>query len=85
MLWQHWAKAERFGLILDIGPVDTHKTLINRYRQTNSDTRSWSEFCDFFWKPIYSVAHKADLFENHAEGGKETFFKLTKKHQNVDF
>ena len=34
----------------------TRKTLINRLRQTNSDTRSWSEFYELYWKLVYSVA-----------------------------
>ena len=48
-------------------PSGTRKTLINRLRQTNSDTRSWSEFYELYWKLVYSVALKAGLSSTDAE------------------
>ena len=60
----------------------TRKTLINRLRQTNSDTRSWSEFYDLYWKLVYSVALKSGLSSTDAEDVvQETFLKVSKNNQ----
>ena len=64
----------------------TRKTLINRLRQTNSDTRSWSEFYDLYWKLVYSVALKAGLSSTDAEDVvQETFLKVSKSIKKFDY
>ena len=58
---------------------NTRKTLIERLRKTNSDTRSWSEFYDLYWKLVYSVALKAGLSPTDSEDVvQETFLKVSK-------
>jgi len=58
---------------------NTRKTLIERLRKTNSDTRSWREFYDLYHKLVHSVARKAGLSETDAEDVvQETFFKVSK-------
>ena len=67
-------------------PAGTRKTLINRLRQTNSDTRSWSEFYELYWKLVYSVARKAGLSETDAEDVvQETFLKVSKSIKKFDY
>ena len=64
----------------------TRKTLINRLRQTNSDTRSWSEFYNLYWKLVYSVALKAGLSETDAEDVvQETFLKVSKSIKKFEY
>ena len=64
----------------------TRKTLINRLRQTNSDTRSWSEFYELYWKLVYSVARKAGLSETDAEDVvQETYLKVSKSIKKFDY
>ena len=67
-------------------PSGTRKTLINRLRKTNSDTRSWSEFYDLYWKLVYSVARKAGLSEADAQDVvQETFLKVSKSIKKFDY
>ena len=67
-------------------PAGTRETLINRMRQTNSDTRSWSEFYELYWKLVYSVARKAGLSETDAEDVvQETFLKVSKSIKKFDY
>ena len=67
-------------------PTGTRKTLINRLRQTNSDTRSWSEFYNLYWKLVYSVALKAGLSEADAQDVvQETFLKVSKSIKKFDY
>ena len=67
-------------------PSSTRKTLINRLRQTNSDTRSWSEFYELYWKLVYSVALKAGLAEVDAEDVvQETFLKVSKSIKKFEY
>jgi len=67
-------------------PSGTRKTLINRLRKTNSDTRSWSEFYDLYWKLVYSVALKAGLSEADAQDVvQETFLKVSKSIKKFDY
>ena len=57
----------------------TRKTLIERLSKTNSDTRSWSEFYDIYWKLVYSVALKAGLSPVDSEDiVQDTFLKVSK-------
>ena len=66
-------------------PVGTRKTLINRLRQTNSDTHSWSEFYELYWKLVYSVARKAGLSETDTEDVvQETFLEVSKSIKKFD-
>ena len=58
----------------------TRKTLINRLRKTNSDTRSWAEFYDLYHRLVRSVALKAGLSQIDAEDVvQETFFKVSRE------
>ena len=64
----------------------TRKTLIERLRKTNSDTRSWSEFYDLYWKLVYSVALKAGLSPVDAEDAvQETFLKVSKHIKKFNY
>ena len=73
-----------FNFFMD--PSGTRKTLINRLRQTNSDTRSWSEFYELYWKLVYSVARKAGLSETDAEDVvQETLLKVSKSIKKFDY
>jgi RNA polymerase sigma-70 factor (ECF subfamily) len=65
---------------------DTRKTLIARLRITNSDTRSWAEFYDLYWKLVYSVALKAGLSPSDAEDVvQETFLKVSKHIKKFEY
>ena len=64
----------------------TRKTLINRLRKTNSDTRSWAEFYDLYHRLVRSVALKAGLSQTDAEDVvQETFFKVSKSIQKFEY
>ncbi len=64
----------------------TRKTLINRLRKTNSDTRSWAEFYDLYHRLVRSVAMKAGLSQTDAEDVvQETFFKVSKSIQKFEY
>ncbi|SVC75653.1 uncharacterized protein METZ01_LOCUS328507 [marine metagenome] len=64
----------------------TRKTLINRLRKTNSDTRSWAEFYDLYHRLVRSVALKAGLSQIDAEDVvQETFFKVSKSIQKFEY
>jgi RNA polymerase sigma-70 factor (ECF subfamily) len=64
----------------------TRKTLIERLRKTNSDTRSWSEFYNIYWKLVYSVALKAGLSPVDAEDAvQETFLKVSKHIKKFNY
>ena len=64
----------------------TRKTLIERLCKTNSDTRSWSEFYNIYWKLVYSVALKAGLSPVDAEDAvQETFLKVSKHIKKFDY
>lgn len=64
----------------------TRKTLIERLRKTNSDTRSWSEFYDLYCKLVYSVALKAGLSPTDSEDiVQETFLKISKHIKKFDY
>ena len=66
--------------------ASTRKTLIERLRKTNSDTRSWSEFYDLYCKLVYSVALKAGLSPTDSEDVvQETFLKVSKHIKKFDY
>ena len=66
--------------------ASTRKTLIERLRKTNSDTRSWSEFYDLYCKLVYSVALKAGLSATDSEDVvQETFLKVSKHIKKFDY
>ena len=64
----------------------TRKTLIEKLRKTNSDSRSWSECYELYWKLVYSVATKSGLSPQSAEDVvQETFIKVSKSIKKFEY